>query len=124
MATAADNPLVVLIDEDLDVRLRYHFGSVGEVHTVEYRGWKGVKNGVLLQAIANAGDIAVFVTADQNLRHQQRVSDLPFGIIVLRSASKRLPRLLALMPEVLRVLPTVGPGMVVEVPSTLPGGAE
>lgn len=82
---------------------------------MEFRGWKGLKNGALLQAMSVAGDVDVFLTADQNLRYQQRVTELPFGVLVLRSTSKRLARLLELMPAVRRLLPTVVPGVAVEV---------
>jgi predicted nuclease of predicted toxin-antitoxin system len=34
----------ILIDEDLDVRLRNDFGSEHEAITVRYRGWTGMKN--------------------------------------------------------------------------------
>lgn len=111
----------VVIDEDLDVRLRLHFGPGVRAETVEYRGWKALKNGVLLRAMADAGDVRVFVTADQNLRHQQLVTALPFGVMVLRPRRKVLTELLALMPDVRLLLPSVRPGTVVEVFSQPPG---
>lgn len=57
----------------------------------------------------------MFVTADGNLRHQQRVADLPYGVLVLRPHRAVLARLVELMPEVLRVLPSARPGTVMEV---------
>lgn len=105
----------VVVDEDLDVRLRRHFGPDVRAETVEYRGWKHLKNGVLLRAMADAGDVDVFVTADQNLRYQQNLPVLPFAVVVLRPRRKLLKHLLELMPEVLRLLPTLRPGAVVEV---------
>jgi hypothetical protein len=38
----------VLLDEDLPIRLRLYFTEGVTVETVEYRGWKGLKNGALL----------------------------------------------------------------------------
>ncbi len=105
----------VVIDEDLDVRLRRHFGPDVRAETVAYRGWKRQKNGVLLRAMTEAGDVDVFVTADQNLRHQQNVAALPFAVLVLRPRRKLLPYLLELMPEIMRLLPTLRPGTVEEV---------
>lgn len=105
----------VVLDEDLDVRLRLHFGPAVRAETVAYRGWRHLTNGALLRAMAQAGDVAVFVTADGNLRHQQRVAELPDGVLVLRPRRAVLPPLLELMPEVLRVLPTARPGTVGEV---------
>ncbi len=105
----------IVLDEDLDVRLRLHFGPGVRAETVAYRGWRHLTNGALLRAMAAAGDVDVFVTADTNLRHQQPVADLPFGVLVLRPRRAVLARLLELMPDALRVLPSVRPGTVVEV---------
>ena len=61
----------VLLDEDLDHRLRKSLG-VHEVFTVGYLGWAGLKNGELLGAAEQRG-IDVFVTGDQNLGYQQNL---------------------------------------------------
>ena len=37
----------ILIDEDLDVRLRHLFPHY-DAYTVEYMGWKGLSNGEML----------------------------------------------------------------------------
>ena len=57
----------VLLDEDVDVRLRLRFSPEFEVETVAYRGWKGRKNGDLLRSAAQHFD--AFVTLDSNLPH-------------------------------------------------------
>ena len=44
----------ILIDEDLDVRLRHLFPDY-ETYTVEYMGWKGLPNGQLLPTADSAG---------------------------------------------------------------------
>lgn len=93
----------VLLDEDLDVRLRHHFGDDAQVVTVQHRGWKGRKNGELLRAAAEEFDL--FVTGDDNLSFQQHVAALELGVVALRPKSKALPHLLELMPEVRRRLP-------------------
>lgn len=105
----------VLLDEDLDVRLRHHFGDAAEVITVQYRGWKGLKNGELLRAAAEEFD--VLVTGDDNLSFQQNVSDFDLCVIILRPNSKALHDLLDLMPEVRRRLPHLRSGEVVWVHS-------
>lgn len=74
----------VLLDEDLDVRLRQHFGEGAEVVTVQYRGWKGRKNGELLRAAVEEFD--VFVTGDDNLSFQQHVP--AFDLAVVRPSSE------------------------------------
>jgi len=103
----------VLLDEDLDVRIRHHFGDESEVITVQYRGWKGRKNGDLLGAAAEEFD--VFVTGDDNLSYQQHVAAFDLAVVVLRPTSKALPHLLELMPEVRRRLPDLRAGEVIRI---------
>jgi predicted nuclease of predicted toxin-antitoxin system len=113
----------VLLDEDLDIRLRHHFGEGVHVETVEYRGWKGLENGDLLAAISAAGDVDVLVTADKNMPHQQHPQARPFAVAVLRPRRKRLAEILPLLPEVLRLLPGLQPGQAVEVRPPGPAGS-
>ena len=111
----APRAISVLIDEDLDIRLRHHFGPSVRAETVQCRRWKGLKNGRLLQAIRDAGDVHVFVTGDQQLPHQQNVPALPFAVVVLRAGgSLAIDDLLPLMPELRRRLPALAsrPGVV------------
>jgi hypothetical protein len=105
----------VLLDEDLPIRLRYHLGEGVHAQTVEYRGWKGLENGELLDAIAAAGDVDVLVTADRRLPGQQNLSARPFAVAVLRPTRKRLPDLLELVPRLVRILPSLSPGQSVEI---------
>jgi hypothetical protein len=56
----------VLLDEDLPIRLRSHFPQGVHVETVDYRGWKGRKNGELLSAAE--GEFDVLVTIDRVAR--------------------------------------------------------
>jgi hypothetical protein len=46
---------------------------------VAEEGWSGIKNGKLLALIA--GQFDVFLTIDQNIRHQQNLANLPFAIL-------------------------------------------
>ena len=68
----------VLLDECVHAGIRKAF--VGHsVTTVPQAGWSGIKNGELLALIA--GNFDVFLTIDQNIRHQQNLSGLPFAIL-------------------------------------------
>lgn len=64
----------VLLDENLDWRLKRSFDPSFEVTTVRERGLAGVSNGALLRAAAD--DFDVFVTLDRNLQHQQHISEI------------------------------------------------
>ena len=98
----------VLLDENLDWRLRRGFDAEHEVVTVQYRGWSGMKNGELLRAAAS--DFDVFVTLDSNLEYQQNVASLDLAIIVVRAASSDLGDVEPALPELNALVPSVQPG--------------
>ena len=112
--------MLVLLDEHLDHRLRRSFDPSVEAATVAEQGWKGKKNGELLQLASREFD--ALITADQNLEYQQNVARYDLGIVVLVARSNRLPDMQPLIPQVCNVLRTLQPGTVVRV-SAFPGPA-
>lgn len=97
----------VLLDENLDWRLRRGFDAAHDVVTVQYRGWSGKKNGELLQAAAAEFD--VLVTLDTNLEHQQNVTSLDLAVVVIRAASADLADVEPALPALNTLLPAVKP---------------
>ena len=98
----------VLLDENLDWRLRRGVDSEHDVMTVQYRGWRGKKNGELLRAAAAEFD--AFVTLDSNLEYQQDVASLDIAVIVLRAPSADLADIEPALTELNALLPAVRPG--------------
>ena len=98
----------VLLDENLDWRLRRGFGAAHDVVTVRYRGWSGETNGTLLRAAAAEFD--VFVTLDSDLEHQQNVASLDLAVVVIRAASSDLADVEPALPALNALLPSVQPG--------------
>jgi predicted nuclease of predicted toxin-antitoxin system len=99
----------VLLDENLPHDLVD--ALVGHsVVTVHGLGWAGTRNGALLQRAGGVTD--VFVTMDTNIEHQQNVTALTFGIVVLRARSNRMRDLEPLVPALLEALPKVRAGTV------------
>ncbi len=84
--------------------------SMFDVQTAQRAGFAGLKNGALLAAID--GQFDVFVTIDQNLRHQQNLSSINFGIVVLSVPSNRLPYVRAMLPDLVPAIASVVPGQV------------
>ncbi len=78
----------LLLDEQLPHKLRPAIVE-HEVFTVRYMGWDDCRNGELLRRAEEQFD--VFVTADQNLTHQQRVRGRHLAILVLLVTDMRLP---------------------------------
>lgn len=100
----------VLLDEDLDIRLRHAFSADHTVETVQFRGWKGLPNGQLLTVASESFD--VLVTMDDNLPQQQNLNAYDLAVVVLRARSKDLRDLEELIPELERLLPSLEPGEV------------
>ena|SRR5437762_3637575 len=102
----------VLLDECVTRYLKRDL--VGhEVDAVEEAGFKGLKNGRLLQAASGRYD--VLITVDQNLRYQQNLSTLAIAVIVLRARRSTYAMLEPLIPRALEVLATIKVGELVVV---------
>jgi hypothetical protein len=74
----------VLLDESLPRPLARLLPE-HKVRTVAAMGWTGIRNSELLQLAA--GEFDAFLTADQNLEHQQNLSALPIAVVVLVAAT-------------------------------------
>ena len=73
----------VLLDQGVPKGVK-RFLTAHFVETAYERGWSTISNGKLLSAVEEAG-FEVFVSADQNLRHQQNLSGRAIGIVVIGS---------------------------------------
>jgi hypothetical protein len=99
----------LLLDEDLPIGLAAEL--LGHtVDTVSGRGWSGIKNGELLRRMS--GQYDVLVTMDRSIEFQQRISTLPFGIVLVRARSNRMEDLRPLMPSILSALAAVNAGRI------------
>jgi Domain of unknown function (DUF5615) len=103
----------VLLDESLPRRLGREL-TAHDVRTVPEQGWAGLRNSELLRRAVAEG-FEVFVTADQNLEHQQNLQRLDLAVVVVASRTNRLEDLRPLIPGILRAIPAVGRGEVVRV---------
>jgi predicted nuclease of predicted toxin-antitoxin system len=71
----------VLLDENLPHQLRSRIAG-HEVETVRHKGWNGLKNGELLR-LAEADDVDVLLTGDQNLIYPQAMVGRKIAIVTL-----------------------------------------
>jgi hypothetical protein len=84
-----------------------------DIRTVAQMGWTKLSNGALLRQAAAVFD--ALLTADQNIEFQQNLETLPMAVVVLVAASNRLESLEPLVGDVLRVLETLQPKVLVRV---------
>jgi hypothetical protein len=99
----------ILLDECLPIDFRHHLPG-HEVHTSEWAGMKGLKNGLLLQQAESAG-YEVLITVDQGL-YQQNLTQRKISILMIRSRTNQMEDLVPLVGSVLAALTEILPGQV------------
>jgi hypothetical protein len=103
----------VLLDECVPRKLKNNL--IGhECQTVPEVGLAGKKNGELL-ALAREAGFEVFVTVDRGIEYEQNLARQDIAVIVPLAKSSRVADLLPLVPEVLRLLPSIKRGHVMRV---------
>jgi predicted nuclease of predicted toxin-antitoxin system len=104
--------LKILFDEGVPRQLR-RLMAERQITMVEEAGWKGIKNGRLLQ-LAEENNFDVLVTADQQLKYQHNLKGRKIAIIVLPYNRRKWMPLL--VPKLAVALDNVQPGNYVELP--------
>jgi hypothetical protein len=99
----------LLLDEHLPIGLSAELQGHA-VDTVSGRGWSGIKNGELMRRMS--GQYDVLVTMDRGIEFQQRISTLPFGIVLVRARSNRMQDLKPLVSSILSALDAVERGRI------------
>ena len=77
----------VLLDENVDRKLKQAFNPAYEVKTVREQGWSGKQNGDLLRLAAVGFD--ALVTLDRNMRHQQHLPRYDLAVVLHYSAKQQ-----------------------------------
>jgi predicted nuclease of predicted toxin-antitoxin system len=93
----------ILLDENIDIRLKRSFPENVEVYTVRDMGWNGIKNGELFQLLAEK-NFDYWIVVDKNIPYQQNTKDIPFSIIVLDVFRNTLKSIEPLVPQILNIL--------------------
>jgi hypothetical protein len=99
----------ILLDEGVPDIIQKRFLNRSIV-TVQELGWRGLKNGALLERMAGRFD--VIITTDKNLPFQQNLIKRQIAAIVL--PSNRIRVLKPLLPEIETILSVIRPGEAVE----------
>ena len=103
----------ILLDENLDWRLVRYFDADFQVTTVSRQGWKGMRNGVLLQKAS--ADFDALVTMDKGIEHQQNLRKYEIGVILISARSNRIQDIQPAMGKLNEVLREVQLGHVIHV---------
>ena len=93
----------ILLDENIDVRMKQLFPEVYEVYTVRDMRWNGVKNGKLIQLLAE-NNFDCWIVVDKNIPYQQNIKTISCTIIIMDVLKNTLNSLQMLVPSLLIVL--------------------
>lgn len=90
-------------------RLARLLAPEAQAMTVAQRGWKGKRNGDLLNVAQYEFD--ALLTMDRGMAHQQNLADFDLAVVLLRARSNRLEDLEPLAEAVKETLRDTPPGM-------------
>jgi hypothetical protein len=107
--------LRILLDENVDRRLKGDLAEGHAVVTVAETGWAGKKNGELLRVAEQRFD--VLLRTDKGIPYQQNISRIDLTVVLLRAKSNAYEDLAPLMNEVKGKLEHAAPGTVLSIPS-------
>lgn len=98
----------ILLDEGVPKVIQRRLTKLS-ISNVEEMGWRGIRNGALLDLMA--GQFQVLITTDKNLPFQQNLRKRQISAVII--PSNDVPSVIALLPEVDRVIATILPGEVI-----------
>ena len=104
----------VLLDHNLPHKLRTSLGKLceHEIVTASFMRWGHLKNGELLRAAEEAG-VAVFVSGDRTLVHEQNLSGRRLALIAL--SANNWPIIRDYLPAILVAIESAQPSSFHEV---------
>jgi hypothetical protein len=102
----------VLFDENMPRKLRRDLPEF-HIRTAQEQGWSAYKNGQLIKQLSEVFD--VLVTIDQNIRHQQNLSQFNVGVVAIEIPDTRLVFLRQLIPEIREAISVVKPGELINI---------
>jgi len=95
----------ILLDEGVPNVIQRRLSSLS-IFTVEEMGWRGVKNGALLDLMA--GQFDTIVTTDKNLPFQHNLKRRKISAIIL--PTNQIPAVIELLPQIEAALTKITPG--------------
>jgi predicted nuclease of predicted toxin-antitoxin system len=107
--------LRALLDEQVPAELADLVSAAGPEHvvrTVADEGWKGLKNGELLQRMREA-EFSALVTVDRRMEYQQNIPRSGIALVVLHAFRARIQELAPLAPAIASPLDRIQPGEII-----------
>jgi hypothetical protein len=95
--------LRILLDEGVPKIIQKRLSQLS-ISNVEEMGWRGIKNGALLDLMA--GQFQILVTTDKNLPSQQNLKKRQISLVIL--PTNDVPSVVGLLPQVERAIAEIG----------------
>jgi len=103
--------LKILLDEGVPDIIQKRLSSFS-IYSVKEMGWRGVKNGVLLDLMA--GQFQILITTDKSIPSQQNLEKRQISIVIL--PTNDVPSVIALLPQIEEALAAILPGTFRQLP--------
>jgi predicted nuclease of predicted toxin-antitoxin system len=105
--------LKISLDHNLDHRLKRYLTD-HDIATTQDRGWSDVLNGELIDLTESNG-FDVLLTADSNIKTQQKIDQRRISILVIRAFNNRLRTHLEMLHQISQALSETRAGQILEV---------
>jgi predicted nuclease of predicted toxin-antitoxin system len=97
--------LKILLDEGVPKIIQKRLSNLS-ISNVEEMGWRGIKNGELLDLMS--GQFQILVTTDKNLPSQQNLKKRQISALIL--PTNDIPSVIELLPQIEQALATIDAG--------------
>ena len=97
--------MFVLLDESMPEPVAKMFPDWADVSTVGKLGWKGTKNGELMQ-LAAKHNFDILITSDKRIEDEAIGSELMIPILILDSVKNELSEIIPILPTVFEAIET------------------
>jgi hypothetical protein len=102
----------ILLDEGVPDLIQSWLKSL-TIATVQELGWRGIRNGHLLDLMAENG-FELLITTDKNIPYQQNLAKRNLSAIII--PSNRIRILKPLLPQIQTAIKTIKLGEAIEIP--------
>lgn len=97
--------MFVLLDESMPEPVAKMFPDWADVSTVGKLGWKGTKNGELMQ-LAAKHNFDVLITSDKKIADEAIGDELLIPVLILDSVKNELSEIIPILPTVFETIET------------------
>ena len=101
----------ILLDEGVPKIIQKRLSKLS-ISNVEDMGWRGIKNGALLDLMT--GQFQILVTTDKNLSFQQNLEKRQISVVIL--PTNDVPSVIELLPQIEQAIAAISPGEFKQLP--------